>query len=408
MLRRLLAYGQKLVDLTLLARSLRDHARRQPRIPTVLVVRGLLVMCLARLGSFNALGQTAGHPFWKKWLQGDLPSADTLGRVVEGFDDLTPLRQANAQLYSRLKRNKALGPPAHGLMLAVFDGHETHASRKQCCSGCLKRTITTKHGDVVEYYHRLVNLVLVGQDTCLELDAEPIRPGEDEVAAALRLFDRVVAAYPRAFDVVAGDGLYARADVFNHLKAQGKDVIAVLKDDQRILLQDAQALWPTLAPTLIYDEGPVHRECWDLEAFKTWPQCQYPVRVVRSRETRSTRRQLDKQVETQVTDWVWVTTLGSSRAGTRAAVRLGHDRWAIENYSFNELGNRWHANHVYRHHPQAILALWLMLQLAANLFRTFYRRNLKPALRAACDTLELARRILCDLYRPNPCRCRSP
>jgi hypothetical protein len=36
-----------------------------------------------------------------------------------------------------------------------------------------------------------------------------------------------VAAYPRAFDVVAGDGLYARANFFNHVKESGKEALAV-------------------------------------------------------------------------------------------------------------------------------------------------------------------------------------
>ena len=43
----------------------------------------------------------------------------------------------------------------------------------------------------------------------LLLDADPIRPGEDEIAAARRLFDRVIDCCPRAFDVALGDGLYA-------------------------------------------------------------------------------------------------------------------------------------------------------------------------------------------------------
>ena len=400
MLRRMLAYTQKLVDIPLLMNRLRD-AREQPRISTATVARGVLVMMLSRLGSFNALAQTRNSPFWNKWLGGKMPSADTMGRVVQGISDLEPLRVGMAQVYARLKRMKALPAPGHGLMLAVLDGHETHATYRQCCPGCLRRKIKTGHGEKVEYYHRLVNMVLVGEGFCFELDVEMILPGEDEVAAALRLYDRVLKAYPRAFDVVAGDGLYARGNFFNHIKSSGKDVIAVLKDEQRILLQDAQALFGEMAPA-IHQRGQVRCEYWDIEGFTTWPQCQYPVRVVRSRETRSIKRQLNKKLDTQETNWVWVTTLSHSRASTKAVVRLGHDRWTIENQSFNELVNRWHGDHIYRHDPQAILFLWLMLQLAVNVFAAFYRRNLKSAVRKACDTLEIARRILSSLYQPLP------
>jgi len=42
----------------------------------------------------------------------------------------------------------------------------------------------------------------------LMVDAEPMRSGEDEVATAIRLLERVIASYPRAFDVVIADALY--------------------------------------------------------------------------------------------------------------------------------------------------------------------------------------------------------
>ncbi|HWT83481.1 MAG TPA: transposase, partial [Candidatus Methylomirabilis sp.] len=367
MLRRALAYAGKLLDIESMMDRLRDVARQEPRIPAARVGRAALVMFLSRLGSFNALEQSGDKGFWQQWLRGAMPSADSMGRVAGGIEDLEPLRQGNVQLYARLKRMKALPAPGHGLMLGVFDGHETHATRRRCCPGCLTRTLTTKSGEVLEYYHRLVSMVLVGEGICFELDAEPMKAGEDEVAAALRLYDRVLKNYPRAFDVVGGDGLYARADVFNHIKASGKDVIAVLKDEQRLLLQDAQGLWGQMAPS-VHERDKVHCQCWDLQDFSSWPQCRYPVRVVRSYETRCIRRQLDKQTQIQESDWVWVTTLPRSRASTPAVVRLGHDRWKIENKSFNELANRWNADHVYRHQPAAMLFLWIVLQLAMNLF----------------------------------------
>ena len=41
------------------------------------------------------------------------------------------------------------------------------------------------------------------------LDCEPMLPDEDEVACGMRLLTRVLAAYPRAFDLVLADALYA-------------------------------------------------------------------------------------------------------------------------------------------------------------------------------------------------------
>lgn len=405
MLRRIFAYANKLFGLPAHLKAQRD-GRKQPKIPTGVVVQSAMAMMLARLGSLNALEQTGPSRCWKTLLGADLPSADTIGRVCQVMEN-EPIRQMQHDLYARLKRIKALDPPGHGFMLAVLDGHESHATRDRHCSGCLERTIHTRKGDEIEYYHRLVHINLLGRDFCFQLDAEPILPGEDEVAAALRLFDRVVAAYPRAFDVVAGDGLYARSDFFNHVRDKGKHVLAVLKDENRDLMKDARGLWEQ-TPALLKDVAGVHYELWDMEGFTTWPQCTYPVRVIRALETRKVRRQLDKQVEEKTSEWVWVSTLPAVSAPTMTMVKMGHARWTIENQSFNEMCNRWHADHVYKHGAQAILALWLLLSVAMNLFTAFYKRNLKPVIRNCYDTLAIGRQMLAELCAGLPIHSSGP
>jgi hypothetical protein len=402
----MLGYARRRLGLDdLLEGNIRD-GRRQPRIPGTLVARAALVMMLTRLGSFNALEQTRPSRFWRRDVKGELPSADTMGRVC-GMMDLAGLRATQHGIYEELKRGKALAPPPHGLMLAVLDGHESHATFRRHCSGCLERTVHTKTGAKTQYYHRHVTMSLVGASLRVLLDAEPIAAGEDEIAAALRLFDRVVGAYPRAFDVVGGDGLYAQGRFFNHVRAAGKHVIAVLKNEQRDLWVDAAGLWEQMPPTAVW-QGERRRECWDLSGLTSWPQCLEAVRVVRSRETWSVRRQLDKKVEEQVSEWVWATTLPRELASTVAVVQLGHARWDIENQGFNELVNRWHGDHVYRHAATAMLVMWLLTMMAANLFAAFYARDLKPALRAACDTLHIARQMLGELMKDLPIQPRAP
>jgi hypothetical protein len=375
-----------------------DH-RVQAQIPTSVVVRAVLGMGLCRLGSLNALGQTKDSSFWSRWLGRALPSPDTIGRVA-GFVDVESLRALGHHIYERLKRGKALSPPPHGLLALVVDGHETHATYKRHCPGCLERTLHTDHGDRVQYYHRLVDASLVTADLHVLLDAEPILPGEDEVAAALRLLDRLIRDYPRAFDVVQGDALYADPRFFHWAIDHGKHALAVLKNDRRDLLQDARRLFEDLPPTVVQVASP-RRECWDLEGFTTWPQVKVPVRVVHSHETRQVRQQLDRRMKEDVTDWYWVTTLSAKIASTGAVVQMGHHRWGIENEGFNELVNQYHADHVYRHEPTAMLVFWLLTQLCLNVFAAFFRRNLKPAVRSAFSMLHVARLLLAELYLPH-------
>ena len=122
------------------------------------------------------------------------------------------------------------------------------------------------------------------------------------------------------------------------------------------------------------------------------------MRVVRSLETYSIRRQLDGHKVVQTSDWLWVTTAPATQLFTHQVVRFGHQRWDIENYGFNELITGWDADHVFRHDPNAIECFLLVAFWAFNIFHAFLLLNLKPAIRAGRTTIFWAMRIAADLY----------
>src|SRR5713226_4386342 len=113
--------------------------------------------------------------------------------------------------------------------------NNTPAYRRHC-AGCLQRMVKTEQGERIQYYHRQVTLMLLPgprpgrKPLRLLLDCEPIVPGEDEVACAMRLLTRALAAYPRAFDLILADALYATAPFFNFVIDHGKHVLSVLKE----------------------------------------------------------------------------------------------------------------------------------------------------------------------------------
>jgi hypothetical protein len=360
------------------------------------VLKAGLVLFWARLGSLNALGTTGAARFWKQWLGTDLCSADTVGRVY-ALMDAQELRKGLHRIYACLKRNKALSTPG-GWGVAVVDGHETHASYRRHCSGCLKRTVHTSAGARFQYYHRHVAFLLWTDKLRLLLDLEPQRPGEDEVTAALRLVERVVHTYPRAFKVVLADALYAEARFLNFLLGRGKHVLVVLKDERRDLYRDATALFG-LQPPQPGQYRSRHCLWWDVQELNTWPQVLAPLRVVRSEETYFVRRQITGNLEQQHSQWMWVTTLTQSEASTESVVRWGHARWDIENYGFNELVNAWHADHVYKHDCCAMENFALVAFLAYNLFHAFLALNLKPQLRCACTESFWARAMAAEIYQ---------
>jgi hypothetical protein len=206
-----------------------------------------------------------------------------------------------------------------------------------------------------------------------------------------------MAAYPRAFDLVLADALYGTAPFFNFLLAHRKHVLVVLKDERRNLYQDAAGLFEHVPPR----KGSFgSRQClwWDFPDLLSWPQVEAPVRLIRSLETYSVRRQLDGNHSSQTSDWIWATTLPSQPVSTQRVVGFGHQRWDIENHGFNELVNGWHADHIYKHDPNAIQCFLLMAFLAYNIFHAFLALNLKPQIRRGKTQVFWARLMAAEIY----------
>lgn len=339
-------------------------------------------MFICRLGSFNELEQHRSQRNWRRWLGGEsLPSADALAYVSKRLD-VDDLRACQGHIYTQLRRNKVLGPN-RGWMLASIDGHELRSSYQRCCSECLQRKLEVRGRTRVQYYHRIVVFQIIGEGFHLLLDLELQRPGEDEVAAGLRLLERVLANHPRCFDVLTADAIYLRPSMLDFLRRRGKHFIAVIKENQPELLREARVLMESQEPESFEKNKPRRKiELRDMEGFTT-ESISEPLRVVWSVEDtiKRERRGGRWEIEETRSHWLWATTMPQSLASAQTILAFGHDRWKIENEGFNEFVTHWHADHYFSHHPNSILVLWLSLLMAHAIFHCFCQRNLKPAVR---------------------------
>jgi hypothetical protein len=379
-------------------------SRLYPRIPTSVFPEAFFGMLVCRMGSFNELEQHRAKSSWRRRMGGHpLPSADELAYVSERIN-LEDLRRCQGRIYSRLKRNKILGP-RHGWLLAAVDGHELGCSYHRCCPCCLQRELEVGGKPKVQYFHRIVAFTIIAEDFNFLLDLELQKPGEDEVAAAMRLIERVEQNHPRCFDVLCADAIYLRPSMLDWVRERGKHLIAVLKANQPELLREARTLMEPEQPQrlgLTTTKPGKTIELRDMEGFTT-ESIGEPLRVVWSREHCIGRERIAGQWEKKETlsDWFWATTMPQSLIAPWRVSDLGHDRWKIENEGFNELVTHWHANHYYRHHPNSIVALWLMLFMAHAVFHCFHRRNLKPALRANHTVIYFAALVAASLRADN-------
>lgn len=260
-------------------------------------------------------------------------------------------------------------------------------TKKRKWPGFCERKHKTKNGEEPEYYYRMVVCNLLNAQIDLPLDTEPILAGENEVAAAKRIVERLCENYTRFFDVVVTDALYMEGPFVNYCVGKGKDVIIVLKDNYPSLMEDAQGLFSQMEPEIWSVNGrTIH--VWDLEGF-TADTIDVPLRVLHTIETYTERvEENGRVVEREVTkSWWWATTISGSRLRTRHLWEIGHSRWQTENNIFNTLGQHWSLNHCYKHDPAAIVNFVLMLFIVFTLVQCFYTRNLKPQIRKIINSL---------------------
>jgi hypothetical protein len=372
---------------------------------------------VVQIPSLFQLEEETKLPQWQRWVGYCQPiSHDTFGYTS---NRMCPerLRRAGMFINRKLKRGKAFeASKMHGLLVISLDANEQFCSEHRCCQDCLSREVTCKdaQGNEIkktQYYHKQVYAQLSGPNLSVILDFEPMRPAEEECAAALRLLRRLRKTYgPRFVDVVVVDSWYTNGPflktVVNEL---GWPVVAVLKQQRYEIYQEALALTQD-QPTQMVErgEGPHKRrvEIWDVPALRFSDTYTDPVRVVRVRERWSDQTQQGNQrktVEKEQT-WIWVVA-GELDSYEGAQIRdIGHLRWKIENNAFAELTQHWHLTHCAHHKPVAVQALLWIKIIAFTLFHAFAILHGKLFRLGKVTLQELRKRIyrslLCSLPIP--------
>ena len=374
------AYARKRFDLPLLAGCFAD-ARPQPDIPSRAVGLSLILGEVVHLPSLLQLQAETKLPQWQRWVGYPAEiSHDTFGYASERMDP-TQLRRAATWINRRLKRGKAFeANQIQGLLAVSLDANEQFCSDHRCCADCLTREVTCKDDQghefkKTQYYHKQVYAQLSGPQLSVILDFEPMRPAEEECAAALRLLRRMRQQYgARFFDVVVVDSWYANGPFLKTVVEElGWPVIAVLKQERYEAYQETRALSRGQKPAQVVERDGRQVEIWDVPSVRFTDTYPGPVRVVRVRETWRQRRRVGQEWQhpPKEQNWIWVVA-GDLEVYGGAAIRdLGHSRWRIENQAFGELTQHWHLTHCAHHHPVAVLALLWIKIIAFTLFRAF-------------------------------------
>jgi hypothetical protein len=379
-----LHYTCKVFELKSLLRTLRD-GRPEPVVPLLPLTVCLILGVVMRISSYLDLAQqTRDRRRWRHLCGLRAPVAhDIFGYVTERMRP-EDWRQNQARIGKQLKRNKALEScKIKGLLFLSLDANEHFASFSRTCSCCCQRQVEVAGPDgkkvqVTQFYHRYVFAHLSGPHFNMVLDVEPILPGEDECAAALRLLGRIRRLYgPRFFDGITADAWYAKGPFLRAIDKLGWLWIAVLKRQDMEVFQEAMQLSQDQKPSAVFrdEQRQRHVQLWEVKnlRFSDGYAQTKSVEVVRSDE-RWTERRVEggkKRAKPQQSQWMWVACQGLSGYPAEVIYQGGHRRWGIENQAFNELTQGYHLTHCYHHDPTSMLVQMLILIFAFTLFTAF-------------------------------------
>jgi len=334
-------------------------------------------------------------------------SDDTLGYSLERQSP-EPVFALSCEIARRLKRNGVLRSDwSRGLVVGAVDGIEICSSFARCCDACMEREVQHKvNGEMkteIQYYHRIVVVVLVSTSFPIPLGVRFQKNGEGEVACALALLQDLVGQLGRRFlDVLVGDALYLQAPFVQAVESLGLSWAFTLKENQPDLLREAERCTQQAPPGVQAEPG---REIqyWHLPNLD-WPVADRRVRVVKTVRLEHLQRVRISEKDghrskakipvAQPSTNFYATNFELGSISPLFIHQFSRSRWRIDTEVFHTLTVDCHLKHAAVHQTTALVVLTMIRFLAYTLSLVFYHRQVCSHARRKCDTFhELAKRF---------------
>jgi len=317
-------------------------------------------------------------------------SDDTFGYALQRQSP-EPVFDLTCDIARRLKRNGVMRSVwSRGLAVAAVDGIEICSSFSRCCDACMQRKVEHKvRGESrtdIQYYHRIVAVVLVSSSFPIPLGIRFQKNGEGEVACALALLKDLAGRLGRRFiDLLVGDALYLQAPFVKEIEALGLDWAFTLKENQPDLLREASRFMQG-PPGGVSSEAEQELQWWHLPQVD-WPVADRMVRVVKTIRS-TTQRYVAVRQEAGLLIKSKVPVLRESinfyatnfELGSIPPLfihQLGQGRWRIDAEVFQTLTVDCHLKHPAVHQNTALVVLTMIRLLAYTLSLTFYHRQIR-------------------------------
>lgn len=325
-------------------------------------------------------------------------SDDTLGYALQRQSP-EPVFTLGCEVVRRLKRNGLLRSDwSRGMVVAAVDGIEICSSFVRCCDACMQREVQHKvDGELrtdIQYYHRIVAVVIVNTPFPIPLGIRFQKDGESEVNCGLALLKDLVGQLGRRFiDLLVGDALYLQAPFVKEVERLGLDWAFTLKENQPELLREAER-FTAQAPTEVQSDPKQELRCWHLPQVD-WPVADRLVRVVKTVRVEHQRQvavgqqdgHLKKSkipVAVESTNF-YATNFELGAIPPSFIHQLGRSRWRIDAEVFQTITTDCHLKHPAVHQSTALVLLTMIRLLAYVLSSLFYHRQVLSHARGSCE-----------------------
>jgi len=255
----------------------------------------------------------------------------------------------------------------------------------------------------IQYYHRIVGVVLVSTSFPIPLGVRFQKNGEGEVSCALALLQDLVGQLGRRFlDVLVGDALYLQAPFVKEVERLGLVWAFTLKENQPDLLREAERCTQE-SPTGVHAEPGREIRYWHLPEVD-WPVADRLVRVVKTvrieHQHRATVREEDghriksRTAVTQESTNFYATNFELGSISPLFIHQCSRSRWQIDTEVFQTITTDCHLKHPAVHQTTALVVLTMIRFLAYTLSLVFYHRQVRSHARGKCETFhQCAKRI---------------
>jgi len=390
-LKKLLTYAKSVYQISEKIKGLSD-GRKRKSIPGFNVIMSVFVALLLQYESFHTVfsaPESMGRRL-KHLVKGRIPKVDAIRDLLTR---LAPkeVETIHGSVIKHIRRNGVQrGGTIDRYVVAAIDGVELFSSTKKSCSTCLTRK---NHAGKTEYFHRSVVCASVGKDPHIIYGQEMLRPrdgadkDEGELTGGKRLIIRLKKQFGHFADVIVADALYLNAPFINTVLQCGMDVVIRLKDENRLIFQDAEGMFKKgVGRQQGFRKKQTEISVWDLSGFEM-TNVTPKVRVVKFQE----KHHSAKGEETR---YMWlVTTLMTT--DYRTLWEMMHKRWDIENNAFHQLKTYYHAKHCYCH--SAIEVIFILQLIAFNIRELFLFCRMKGFDKSKTTRKSVTRKFRDDL-----------